>query len=129
MTPRLTSPRRHLSRRTRRPRRAWSGWLAPLLVLATMSTAGCSKSESGPAAPRAAVTPVDAATAGSIQVQVSYSGSPPTPATINMNGTPACAAMHESAARDQSLVVTNGRLAGAVVYIKSGLGDRAFAPR
>jgi plastocyanin len=87
----------------------------------------CSHSESGaPASPRA-VTPIDEATVGSIRVEVSYSGAPPAPKLINMNSTPACAAAHATAVSDQSLVVTGGRLANAVVYIKSGLGDRAFA--
>jgi plastocyanin len=73
------------------------------------------------------VTPVDLSTAGSIQVQVSYSGSPPTPKVVNMSGTPACAALHQEPVLDQSVVVANGRLANAVVYITSGLGERAFA--
>lgn len=98
------------------------------LMVALTSVMACSKPESGSAAPRAPVTPVDLSTAGSIQVQVSYSGSPPTPAFINMSGTPACAALHPNPVPDQSLVVDSGHVAWAVAYIKSGLGDRTFAP-
>jgi plastocyanin len=89
--------------------------------------AGCSKSESGPPAPKAAVTPVDLSTAGTIQVQVSYDGPVPTGKVINMSGTPGCAAAHPQPVVDDSIAVSDGRLANAVVYIKSGLGDRAFA--
>jgi len=97
------------------------------LLLAASTPLACSKSESGPAVRRGPVTPVDLSTAGSIQARVSYAGSPPTPATVNMSGTPACAALHPNPVPDQTLVVSDGRVAGAVVYIKSGLGDRAFA--
>jgi plastocyanin len=113
-----------VDRRIAHPHRLWpavgAGSLAILIA--------CSHSESGAPAPTRSVTPIDLATAGSIRVEVSYSGAPPTPKLINMNGTPACAAAHQTAVTDQSLVVTGGRLANAVVYIKSGLGDRAFAP-
>ena len=45
-----------------------------------------------------------------------------------MTGTPACAALHPEPVIDPALVVTNGRLADAVVFIKSGFADRGFAP-
>lgn len=90
--------------------------------------AACSDSGSGPPPPPANVTPIDAATAGSIRVEVSYPGPVPSPAAINMAGTPACAALHPEPVYQPSVVVNDGRLANAVVYIKSGFGDRAFAP-
>ena len=96
--------------------------LTMLVVLA-----GCSKSDSEAPKSQAAVTPVDPATAGSIQVQVGYNGTAPAAKTINMSGTPACAAQHTGPVEEQSVQVANGRLANAVVYIKSGLGERAFA--
>ena len=103
-------------------------WLRPIVVAGFLVFgAACSHSESGAPASTRAVTPVDPATAGSIHVEVSYSGTPPTPKLINMDSTPACAAAHTAAVADQSLVVNDGRLANAVVYIKSGLGDRGFA--
>jgi plastocyanin len=87
----------------------------------------CSKSESGAAKPTGPITPIDLATAGTIQVQVGYDGPPPTAKVINMSGTAACAALHPQPVVDQSIVVNDSRLANAVVYIQSGLGDRAFA--
>jgi len=92
-----------------------------------MILAGCSKSEPGGAPAKRPVTPVDPATAGSIRVQVTYDGPVPTPRVINMNGTPACAALHPQPVFYQSLVLNGGRVADAFVYIDSGLGDRGFA--
>jgi plastocyanin len=89
--------------------------------------AGCSNSGSPPSKAKGPITPVDPATAGSIEVQVAFTGSPPTPKVINMSGTAACAALHSTPVLEQSVEVKGGRLANAVVYIKSGLGDRAFA--
>ena len=89
--------------------------------------AGCSNSESAPPQAKGPITPVDAATAGSIEIRVAFTGSPPTPKVINMSGTAACAALHSAPVLEQSVEVNGGRLANAVVYIKSGLGDRAFA--
>lgn len=88
--------------------------------------AGCSDSDSAPPKPKGPITPVDAATAGSIEVQVAYTGAPPTPKVINMSGTAACAALHSEPVLEQSVAVKDGRLANAVVYIMSGLGERAF---
>lgn len=98
------------------------------LAFAASVLASCSDSGSGAPKPTRPVTPVDLSTAGSIQVHVTYSGPVPTPKVINMNGTPACAILHPNPVYDQSLVVTDGQLADALVYIKSGFGERAFAP-
>ena len=97
------------------------------MAIAVALSASCSKTESGAPKANAPVATVDPTTAGSIQVQVSYNGPVPTPKVINMNGTPACAALHPEPVLDPRLVVRDGRLANAVVYIKSGLGDRTFA--
>jgi plastocyanin len=101
--------------------------LLPIAVAAALFTS-CSKSESGPPQATGPVTPVDLSTAGSIEVRVAYAGPLPTPKVINMSGTPACAALHPDPVVERSLVVTDGRLADAVVYIKSGFGERGFAP-
>lgn len=103
----------------------WRG-LWPLVLVVVLMT-GCSKSESGPAQPRGPVTPVDPSTAGTIEVRVSYTGAPPTPTVLNMSSVPACAAAHPDPVLEPSLLVSDGRLANAVVYIKSGLGERGFA--
>jgi plastocyanin len=97
-----------------------------ILTLAAGGAASCSDPSSGPP-PNRAVTPVDAATAGTIRVRVTYKGTVPEPKVINMGGSPPCAELHPDPVKDNSLLVSDGKLAGAVVSIKSGLGDRAFA--
>lgn len=99
---------------------------APLLAaVAAWVSAGCSDS-SGPPPQPANVTPVDPATAATISVHVSFTGQPPEPRELNLSAVPACAALHRGPVYDQAVRVENGRLADAVVYIKEGLGDRAF---
>ena len=98
--------------------------LAAALLIAIV-VPGCSDS-SGPGRPKAAVTPVDPATAASLRVTVGYSGQVPPGQPINMSGAPGCAAVHPEPVVDQAVVATNGKLENAVVYIKSGLGDRGF---
>lgn len=101
---------------------------AALSFAAAVLLVACSDSGSGPPAPPTNVTPVDLSTAGTIAVQVDFSGPAPAPQVINMSGVPGCAALHREPVYDQRLTVANGRLVNAVVYIKSGLGERAFAP-
>jgi plastocyanin len=101
----------------------------PAALLATaLVAAGCSDNTATPPPPAANVTPVDRATAGTIDVIVSYTGPVPAPKPINMAGTPACAALHPQPVDDQSLVVDDGHLVNAVVYIQSGFNGRPFAP-
>lgn len=93
-----------------------------------ISLAACSDSGSTPPSPPKNVTPVDAATAGTITVRVGYSGTPPAPQPINMAGVPACAALHPEPVLETPIAVADGRLADAVVYVQSGFGARGFAP-
>ena len=107
---------------------SWRHLRRLVLVVAVAALTGCSTPSAETAPPsQAGVTPVDASTAGSIEVQVSYSGALPTPNVLNMSSVPACAAQHPTPAVEPVLVVTDGHLANAVVYIKSGLGERRFA--
>jgi plastocyanin len=101
--------------------------VAPITVALLATLVGCRGSESGTPAARGPIATVDPATAGSIQVRVGYNGAPPAPKVVNMGGTPACAALHPDPVLEQPVRVSAGRLADAVVYLKSGLGDRAFA--
>jgi len=104
-------------------RRRWRSALLSVLV----GLAACSNS---PAPPKKTVvpTPVDPATAGTIHVEVTYAGSVPTPNSIDMRSAPQCAAAHTEPVYNQSLLVQNGRLANAVVWIKDGLQNWVFAP-
>ena len=106
-------------------KRSWHGLVAAASVIAvSVVVAACS--DGGPPAQPTNVTPVDAATAGTIVVDVVYRGAVPAPKEVSMSAVPACAALHSTPVYDQPIRVSNGHLADAVVYIKSGLGDRAF---
>ena len=105
-----------------------------LLVLALLSACSSKKEEpqasnkaevksSAAAAP---ATPIDPATAATIGGTVKYAGPAPKPAKIDMSQDPAC----KGANTAQTLMVDNGNLEYAFVYVKDGLGDRTFdAPK
>jgi hypothetical protein len=101
------------------------GSLSVLLVVALL--AGCSKKESSeeqPAAPAAAptATPIDPATAASVSGTVKYNGAAPKPAKIDMSQDPNCAGSNTA----ENVVVSGGNLENVFVYVKEGLGSRAF---
>ncbi len=93
-------------------------------ALCGLLLSACSDSSGPP--PQPVVTPVDSATAGSIAIRVRYAGEVPEPVEINMRASGKCAELHDEPVYDRPVQVDDGRLANAVVYIKSGLGDRAF---
>jgi plastocyanin len=99
--------------------RAFAITAAMLVLLA------CGGSSAPPSQPTN-VTPVDAAAAGTITVRVRFTGEPSPPKEINMRAVGACAQMHKEPVYGQPISVRDGRLADAVVYIKSGLGERTF---
>jgi plastocyanin len=72
-------------------------------------------------------TPLALSTVGMINVTVTVEGTVPPPREINMRGAAACAAAHSEAVYDNAVLVEDGRLANAVVWLKQGLGDRVFA--
>jgi plastocyanin len=101
--------------------------VATLFLAILLLAAACGDS-SGPAKQRQIEgPPVDLSEAGRIEVEVGYAGPVPEAAEINMRGTAACAAMHPEPVRDTSLLVSNGHVANAVVFVKSGLGEHGYA--
>jgi plastocyanin len=98
-----------------------------LLLGAMAALAACSDS-AAPARQTVVPTPVDPKTAGTIHVTVRYQGVAPVRREISMSSAPQCAAAHPEPAVDESLLVNDGRLANAVVWIKSGLEHWVFAP-
>ncbi|HZQ91090.1 MAG TPA: carboxypeptidase regulatory-like domain-containing protein [Terriglobales bacterium] len=108
-------------------------WLAPVLALAVLFVlAGCSKKEeaassneeaASPAAPKAAATPIDKSTVGSVSGTVKYDGVKPKAAKIDMSQDPACKGDNTA----ETVVGDDGDLANVFVYVKDGLGDRTFA--
>ena len=96
---------------------------------------GCSgpKQESRTKTPPAAKEPVyfrvDPATAGTLSGKILFTGKRPIRKKVDMDEDPQCEALHKSSVYDGSEVVNrNGTLANVFVYVKSGLGDKTFAP-
>ena len=103
--------------------------LLALTILGVLLLSACSKKEEpaaakpeAKAAAAAPATPIDQATAGSISGTVKYAGAAPKPAKIDMSQDPAC----KGANTVETLVVNNGNLENAFVYVKDGLGSRTF---
>jgi plastocyanin len=103
-------------------------WLAICILPALALLAGCSKKEAEqPAAPPASTgapgaTPIDPATVGSISGTVRFDGVAPKAAKIDMSQDPNCAGSNTA----ENIVVADGKLANVFVYVKDGLGTRAF---
>lgn len=113
--------------RTRLGRAAEEAAFPRLLLAVFCILASCSDS-SAPPQQTVVATPVDPATAGTIHVDVSYTGAVPTPAVFDMRIAPQCASQHQEPVTDNSLLVQDGHLANAVVWIKEGLEKWVFAP-
>src|SRR5712692_8071625 len=84
-------------------------------------------SETAPSAPAVAPTPIDMSTVGSVSGTVKLDGTAPAQRKINMAAEPSCAAQHPTPATEEEVVTgAGGALANVIVYVKDGLGDRAF---
>lgn len=99
--------------------------LSALLAFAVL--AGCGKKETSeeqpaatPAAP--AATPIDPATAASVSGTVKFEGAAPKAAKIDMSQDPNCSGSNSA----ENIVVSGGHLENVFVYVKEGLGNRAF---
>jgi plastocyanin len=102
-----------------------------LLVLASLlAFAGCSKKEPAEEQPAAsspgataAATPIDPATAATVSGTVKFDGVAPKPAKIDMSQDPNCKGTNTA----ETVVAADGKLANVFVYVKEGLGNRAFS--
>ena len=74
----------------------------------------------------AAVSPVDAATAGSVSGKVSLTGTPPENDAIDMSGEADCAKDYTDQPRQETILASGGALQNVLVYVKDGLGDMKF---
>jgi plastocyanin len=90
---------------------------------------GCGKketSEEKPTVPASAAapaaTPIDPATAASVNGTVKFDGAAPKPAKIDMSQDPNCQGGNVA----ENIVVSDGHLANVFIYVKEGLGNRAF---
>ncbi|HKA56395.1 MAG TPA: carboxypeptidase regulatory-like domain-containing protein [Candidatus Binatia bacterium] len=92
-----------------------------LLLCTACGERGSSKSARQP-------TPLDLSTAGTVSGQVRFDGPVPEQTVLQLSGWSECAAQHpEGNPRAGDVLVNDGRLQNAVVYVKEGLGDRVFA--
>lgn len=94
-------------------------------LLASFALAACGGGSDAPA-PRQP-TPLDLATTGTVQMDVLFEGSVPKMETLVMSGNAECAALHPEPAPAGDMLVANGKVENAFVYVKDGLGNRVFA--
>ena len=94
------------------------------LFLLTLSACN---NQSTPKPPRIP-TPLDLSTVGTVLGQVHFVGTVPAQTTLQLGGWSACAAQYPDGLPEATdVLVHDGKLQNAVVYIKKGLGDRIFA--
>jgi len=111
-------------------KKTYLGMMTACLVLSV--GLACSKKENSeqssnaPAettpAPAAVATPIDPATAATVNGTVKFEGTAPKAAKIDMSQDPGCKGANEA----ENVVVTGGDLANVFVYVKEGLGSRTF---
>jgi hypothetical protein len=89
----------------------------------TEQTQGGAGQETTPSTETAAIDP---ATVGEINGTILFEGTPPAAEKINMAADPQCAAMHSDGAMTEQVVVNDGKLQWAFIYVKDGLGSRTF---
>lgn len=94
-------------------------------LLACVALAACGGGSERRA--RGPVTPIDPATTGAIQVDVRFEGAVPAMQPLSMTGASECAALHPTPVLAGDMLVSDGRVQNAFVYLKDGLGDRVFA--
>lgn len=79
------------------------------------------------AAPTRQVTPLDLSTVGTITGLVRFEGTPPEQSVAQLSGWSECAAQHPQGNPPAGdVLVKDGKVQNALVYIKDGLGDRVF---
>jgi plastocyanin len=93
---------------------------------------GSNKTAESPQAPSESASSqlavIDLATAATITGKIAYEGQKPKPALIRMDAEASCAAAHkEPVYSDQVVVNDNNTLEYVFVYVKEGLGDKAYA--
>jgi len=108
--------------------------LSMLALCALLALGACSKKENteqssnAPAEQQAqpAATPIDPSTVATINGTVKFDGTAPKQAKIDMSQDPGCKGTNNA----ETVVVDSGDLANVFVYVKDGLGNRAFdAPK
>src|SRR5436190_3401493 len=95
------------------------------LLLTLLLIAGC---DGTPAAdPVVTPTPIDPESVGTLKGTVKFDGTPPPNFKLPVGGNAECAALHSAPAFDEAVLVKDGRLQNALVYVKTGLETVVFA--
>jgi plastocyanin len=69
---------------------------------------------------------IDGSTTGSIVGTVSYPGVLPSPTKLSMSGDPSCTAAHPGPTDAGDILVRDGKLANAFVFVEQGLEGKVF---
>lgn len=72
-------------------------------------------------------TPLDLTRVGTLSGTVFFDGPAPEPYALQLGGWSECAAQHDGPVAAADVLVADGRLQNALVYIEDGLGERVFA--
>lgn len=101
-------------------------WLQALIGVSIFLSSACG----GGDAPKAArqPTPLDLSTTGTLSGVVRFAGIAPEQSIAQLSGWSECAGQHpEGNPKAGDVLVNDGKLQNAMVYIKDGLGNRVFA--
>lgn len=97
------------------------------LCAALLTAAGCKKSSTtAPEQPAKNYTTIDYANAGTIVGTIHFTGKAPDRIQIDMGQDPVCSLAPTNLT--EQYIVQNGGLENVLVYIKDGLGNKAYAP-
>ena len=104
-----------------------------VLLTASMTLIpACAKKEQTGGEPSSAAGPApevrSASGTATIEGTVSFEGTPPAEAPINMNSDPVCASLHKAPVYPEDIVVSGKHLSNVFVYVKHGLEQYSFSP-
>ena len=97
-----------------------------ILLALSLLAAGCDGTSSPPD-PVVVPTPINPESVGTIRGTVKFDGTPPVNPKLPVGGNAECAALHSGPVTDEAVLVQDGRLKNALVYVKSGLDAYVFA--
>ena len=72
-------------------------------------------------------TPLDLSTVGTVSGDVRFEGPAPEQTVLDLRSQAECAAQHSGPVYGGDVLVRDGKVENALVYVKEGLGDRVFA--
>jgi len=88
-----------------------------------LAMASCQQSERPVREP----TPLDLTTVGTITGVVNFEGTAPAQTELQVGSSAECAALYDGPVLAGDVLVADGKVQNAIVYLSQGLGDRVFA--